>query len=538
MILELIEENKGKIALISGISALSGGANILLLKLATSYAVQIENLMSAIVYYWWVLFLLIGFMFLSQYLLALLSAKIVFDLREKLTTSIANFSYEQLEKLGPHSLYTTLTDDITVINNWLGVIPILVYNATIVLLGLVYLSTMSVGLFLTVLGFLVCGILVSRFFIIKRGTDQFSKRRELQDTLFESYKSVIDGFKELNFNSKRQTQFHNQDLVAISNDYRTTTGKAAFYFTLANSWNAGMLFLAIGSVIFISRILFEGLSIDLLPFIIVVFYIMGPIIFLMNSWQNFAQASVAIRRLKKLQFEHKARQSTKTDFSVFKNLSIKSITYKYENNEVSEKFEFGPFDLNLKKGDIVFFVGGNGSGKTTAAKLLTGLYEPTDGKILLNDIPLSRDKIEWYNKYFSTIFSDYFLFDKVINKHGKEVDDILIADFIDKMQLSDKVTVENGKLSTIELSEGQKKRLALLVSYFDDAEIYIFDEWAAEQDPHFREYFYNDFLAFMKNCGKTVVVITHDDRYFHVADKIIKFERGKVISSDEVLAHV
>lgn len=538
MIFEIIQNNKKKIILISFISAMSGSANILLLKLATSYATKIEDVLTAIIFYWWALFLLVGLSFLSQYMLALLGAKITFEIREKLTASIANFSYEQLEKVGVHRLYTTLTDDITVINNWLSIIPLLVYNSTIVLLGLLYLGTMSILLFLIVIGFLFIGILVSRLFIIKRGESHFKKRRLIQDKLFECYKSVVEGFKELNFNKNRQDQFHAEELYNVSKQFKNATGKASFYFTLANSWNSGMLFLAVGSVIFMTRSLFNEMGMELLPFIVVVFYVMGPIVFLMNSWQNFSQATVVINRLKKLNFDHTKKIPISVAEDEFKHLSMKGVSYKYTSENISESFDFGPFDLEVERGDIVFFVGGNGSGKTTAAKLLTGLYEPNDGIIKLNSIQLGRDKIDWYNKYFSTIFADYHLFSKVINKHGKNVDDKAIYQFIKKMQLEDKVTIEGGILSTLELSEGQKKRLALLVSYFEDAEIYVFDEWAAEQDPHFREYFYEKFLPELKKIGKTVIVITHDDRYFHIANKTVKFERGRVVAVEGEDNHV
>ncbi|MBL4602935.1 MAG: cyclic peptide export ABC transporter [Emcibacteraceae bacterium] len=537
MIFENIRKNKKKIVLISGISAMSGGANILLLKLATSYALRVDEILTAMIYFWWALFLMIVLGFLSQYLLALLGAQITYDIREQLTKSISNFTYEQLESVGTHRLYTTLTEDIAVINNWLGIIPVLVYNATIVLLGLAYLGTMSIGYLLTALGFLTLGILVSKLFIIKRGTAQFGKRRELQDKLFESYRAVIDGFKEFNFNQVRQKKFHKEDLASISTDFKSVSGKAAFYFSLANNWNAGMLFLSVGSVIFISHS-FIDLDVSVLNFIVVVFYIMGPIIFLMNSWQNFALASVAINRLKKLKFEQTKVGSTDIEHSDFKMLSLNNIFYKYNNEENSGTFEFGPFDLEIHKGEVVFFVGGNGSGKTTAAKILTGLYEPTIGNISLNNILLSREKMEWYNSYFSTIFSDYYLFNRIISKHGKQIDDNSITYFINKMQLADKVNVKDGELSTIDLSEGQRKRLALLISYFDDAEISVFDEWAAEQDSHFREYFYNEFLMELKCQGKTVIVITHDDRYFHVADKVIKFERGRIVGFNNEECHV
>jgi len=101
---------------------------------------------------------------------------------------------------------------------------------------------------------------------------------------------------------------------------------------------------------------------------------------------------------------------------------------------------------------------------------------------------------------------------------------------LDSLGLGSVVSVENGELSKITLSTGQRKRLALLQCYAEDREIFFFDEWAADQDVHFRDYFYCTLLPELKAKGKTVVAISHDDRYFHVADRVIKLDAGQIAS--------
>ena len=95
------------------------------------------------------------------------------------------------------------------------------------------------------------------------------------------------------------------------------------------------------------------------------------------------------------------------------------------------------------------------------------------------------------------------------------------------MQLSDKVRVVNDRWSTLELSTGQRKRLALVVSLLDHKPLLVFDELAADQDPEFRQFLYEELLPRLRSQGTTVIAATHDDRYFHVADKVIKMEYGK-----------
>jgi ABC-type siderophore export system fused ATPase/permease subunit len=175
---------------------------------------------------------------------------------------------------------------------------------------------------------------------------------------------------------------------------------------------------------------------------------------------------------------------------------------------------------------LLFVTGGNGSGKSTFAKLLTGLYTPAKGTITLAGQQINEQNQHWYRNYFSTIFSDFFLFSQVLDKQGELADDSQIEAILEKLQLSGKVTTDKGIISNTQLSQGQRKRLALLVSYMEDAPIYLFDEWAADQDPHFRHYFYHDLLPGLIAKGKTVIAISHDERYFHLADRVLKFDDG------------
>jgi ABC-type siderophore export system fused ATPase/permease subunit len=135
------------------------------------------------------------------------------------------------------------------------------------------------------------------------------------------------------------------------------------------------------------------------------------------------------------------------------------------------------------------------------------------------------------------VFGDFHLFSHVLDRSGHTPPDRQIEDWLRKLQLNSQVQVLQGVLSKLTLSTGQRKRLALLQCYAEDREICFFDEWAADQDVHFREHFYYELLPELKRRGKTLIVISHDDRYFHVADRIVKLEDGLVvtdISTDQV----
>jgi putative pyoverdin transport system ATP-binding/permease protein len=181
----------------------------------------------------------------------------------------------------------------------------------------------------------------------------------------------------------------------------------------------------------------------------------------------------------------------------------------------------------MKSGELIFIVGSNGSGKSTLAKLITGLYTPRSGQISLNGEPVNETNVEWYRQHFATTFADAYLFDSYLGFDNPHLDRE-IDKYLQEFQLDQKVSVNNGVLSTTSLSQGQRKRLALLTAFLEDRPIYLFDEWASDQDPTFREIFYEQMLIQLKNRGKLVIVITHDDRYFHLADRILQLNYGRV----------
>jgi putative pyoverdin transport system ATP-binding/permease protein len=208
-------------------------------------------------------------------------------------------------------------------------------------------------------------------------------------------------------------------------------------------------------------------------------------------------------------------------FLLFLVLIILGIfSYQYIGNQVN---------VNFKPGEIVFIVGGNGSGKSTLIKLITGLYTPDRGQILFNNIPVSDDDREWYRQQFSVIFYDFYLFDRLFGiKTNREIE---IQNYLALLEIDHKVTVKNGILSTTNLSQGQRKRLALLAAYLEDRPIYVFDEWASDQDPVFKEVFYKKLIPQLKNRGKTVIAVSHDDRYFEECDRLIKLDYGRVVEN-------
>jgi putative ATP-binding cassette transporter len=214
--------------------------------------------------------------------------------------------------------------------------------------------------------------------------------------------------------------------------------------------------------------------------------------------------------------------------SQFQEIRVEKMTLHYTDKKGQPLFSVGPLNLTIKPGETLFIVGGNGSGKSTFVKLLSGLYYPVTGCIYLDNKEIDYTNYQEYRELFSIIFTDFYLFDKLYGL--PTIDKERVKTLLQMMELDNKTNyLEAGKFSNINLSTGQKKRLALVVALLEDRPIYLFDEWAADQDPHFKKYFYEIILKNLKQQKKTIIVVTHDDKYFETADRILKMEYGQLV---------
>lgn len=541
MLLNLLNRYKLMILLASLLSMLSAISGIGIMALVNDQLADINN---GVASFKLGLTLLIGGIFtliifgvVSQYILTRLSASIVVKLRDDLVKRVLSTSYSCLEKIGGHRIYATITGDVRTISVALALLPLFAYNFTAVILCLAYMAYSSWKLFLVVTLLLSIAIVVAQV-ILQKGLKSFEFLRECDDELFSNYKALVDGGKELNINSNRKRFFYSEVINPTAKKIKKADIRAKMFFVYITNWTNATLFLAMGTVVFGSQFFFPDISAEVMVrFVLVMIYLIGPLSFLMDSFEEISNAVVANRKIASLNLSTETKEfeslnaSTVTDNSAWQELSLRQVTYQY-GSDGSNGFDFsiGPIDASFKRGEVTFITGGNGSGKSTFAKILTGLYNPTGGQICLDGIAVDLGREgESYKRNFTTIFSDFYVFDQVLDREGKLAKDSHVEYYLRRLNLEDKVTVNNGILSTTSLSHGQKKRLALLLSYMEDAPVCLFDEWAADQDPYFRGFFYQELLPELKRKGKAIIVISHDDRYFHLSDKLYKFETGKAV---------
>ena len=314
-------------------------------------------------------------------------------------------------------------------------------------------------------------------------------------------------------------------------EFRKQITKAMVKFINAFLIGESFLIIVLGAVGFgIPRMFPDISSFTLMSFIMILLYLIGPINGILNSIPTLTNIKISWDRIKGFEKDIPANiDPAILDKNYQKTTSIEAleahgIEYQYHDKKGDKSFSVGPIDFSARKGEITFIIGGNGSGKTTLAKLLTGLYQPGKGTVAIKNGGNDEQPL---GEYYSTVFSNFHLFNKLynVNLDGRDEE---IAAHLKTLQLEDKVNIEGNAFTTIDLSGGQRKRLALMLCYLENSPIYLFDEIAADQDPEFRKFFYRDLLPRMKAEGKIVIAITHDDHYFDVADKIVKLDMGKI----------
>jgi putative pyoverdin transport system ATP-binding/permease protein len=265
-------------------------------------------------------------------------------------------------------------------------------------------------------------------------------------------------------------------------------------------------------------------------YVVTIIFLLTPVRAILNSLPELLRANVALSKVRSLGLSLSNHKEAYPEIdpappAIWSSLVLKGIQHTYSGED--QQFVLGEIDLTFRPGELVMIVGGNGSGKSTLVKLLTGLYVPEKGSIQFDKQKISDRNREWYRQQFSVIFSDFYLFDRFLGLERPDLEK-QARSYLVQLQLKHKVRIKDGKLSTTALSQGQRKRLALLTAYLEDRPIYVFDEWASDQDPVFKEIFYAHLLPELRDRGKTVIAISHDDHYFNCADRIIKLDYGKI----------
>jgi putative syringomycin transport system ATP-binding/permease protein len=477
----------------------------------------------------------------SSLLPAYAAAKIMTSLRIALCKRILATPLEEIDKRGVPNVLTLLTNDIPQLTQTLLILPTILVQAAVFVFGIAYLAHLSWIVFFLTIGFMLVGVgLYSLFF--RKGM-RFSRKVRDEFAVFNEYThGLLFGIKELKLNSDRRRWFRRAAIDFSSKRMAKYNFIESIWFTCGGNVEQISFAILIGFLIFGAPSIEVLSAATLTACVLSIMYVMGPLTMLVSMAPHLGEGSIACERLAEFGFlinDPSERVLDRSQSSVKKQSSLKSwkkielqdVKVDYRGYNSPNGFELGPINMGLRSGELVFIVGGNGSGKSTLAKVLTGLYSPTQGRILLDAEPVNDGNRDLYQSLFAAVFTDFHIFNRVIGPREKPVNRVLAQEYLTRLGLADKVQISDKKYSTTKaLSNGQRKRLALLCAYMEDRPIYVLDEWAADQDPPFKKFFYEVLLPDLKSRMKCVIIITHDDQYFELADRIIKLRDGRVVS--------
>ncbi|MCB9048813.1 MAG: ATP-binding cassette domain-containing protein [Lewinellaceae bacterium] len=477
---------------------------------------------------------------------AVLVEAILNKIRYRLADKIRHAELATLEARGTSPFYARLGQDTVKVSNFTASVITAIQAVILIVFTTLYISTISIKAFVLVTIMLsVCFLVYSSRRKVFR--TMWLKLSEYETRFYEKLGHILDGFKEIKINrSKNESVL--QDFALVNEEMKDyKTGLVQAYIRLS-IFSQAFFFILLGSVIFVFPQFHEEYATNIIKITAAILFISGPFEIVLNGNQQLANANSSARNILELEaeLEEVLRQNEMTieaqnhpeafeELPFSDNIRFHNLSFAYPPVKGRDYiFEVGPIDLTIKKGELIFITGGNGSGKSTFLKLMTGLYQPKAGQILVDvdeagrpDTTVTPANYQQYRNLFTTIFTDFHLFDKLYGI--RETDPADINAVLKNMELpADKTTYRNGGFTNLRLSTGQKKRLALTTCIIEDKPIYIFDEVAADLDPEFRDKYYYQIIRELRARNKTVIVVSHDRYYWTVPDRLLEMANGKM----------
>ena len=467
------------------------------------------------------------------------SQDMTFDLEISLLKKLRHSQYQQFCNLGQEKIYTAFSDT-RVLASTPQVFMDILNSSVIILCGLAY------TFYITPLGglliFCLMNLLLITYLVRDKGIEKDLQRvRSLQNDQFRYLRDFIFGYRELKMSIERDYNIFFKFLRRNKEQhYSLSLGTSMKYM---NNELAGDLswYLVLGIIVFfLPRLLAIELT-ELVAVVVSILFLMKPVSALIRALPSLTRMKVAITRINDLnnslgtEASHREIDRKKVVNKNFESLRLEDITYCYPGTKADERFALGPLSLTIGKGEIVFITGGNGSGKTTFVNLTTGLLKPSGGAIYLNNVKVDEENMPYYRDCISAIFSDPYLPSENYNNFDFKADEPGLEEFVRRLKLENVFRTNGNNWVNVNLSKGQQKRVCMIAALMENREILVLDEWAAEQDPGFRRYFYETMLPAFKSEGKTVIAVTHDDAFFHCADRVLKLDYGKISEKANVM---
>jgi putative pyoverdin transport system ATP-binding/permease protein len=485
------------------------------------------------------LFLVALFLFMrsQQYVTITATAEIeaiIHKLRLRIMDMIRRSELLEMEKIGRARIVAAVTSDTAVLTQASNMLCFTVQGAVLIFFVGLYVAYLSLTAFiLTVV--IVTGAATIFHYKNRRLSEQKGESAAWERRLFDRLTDFLDGFKEVRLNAARSDDLF-ADALEVSKtaaNIKIRTQAETFKMIVTSQIS---MYVLLGAVVFIAPNLSNSLGgASIAKTTTALLFVVGACFGLVQSIPILLNANAAANRIDRLEQALQSILIPRERPAIgaprrFERIEMHNIVFRYTDRFSDTVFKIGPIDFTLHAGELVFITGGNGSGKSTFLRVLSGLYPPDSGEILLDGRPVTNANRDEYRELVSGIFFDYHLFKRLYGIPDADAADVnrLLALF----RLADKTALTDGEFRTLDLSGGQRRRLALIVSLLEKRPIMLLDEWTAEQDPEFRRKFYDELLPEMLRAGATIVVITHDDRYLdelRLPARRIRMDEGRIV---------
>lgn len=458
------------------------------------------------------------------------------DLLVRIANKVRRSELPVVERIMEDGTYHSIAHDTTVISQATLFLINSAQQSIMLVVALLYIAFISPVVFVIALVGVGLGVLLYHLHthLLLR---EIGAQKQAETGMVRALEHVFNGFKEVRLNARRSIRIR-EWLNSIGDDLYQTRVRTNTHYCTELMFADVFFYLLLAAVVFIVPEYCRSSVPQTLMSVAAILFIIGPLQSIVSSGPVFMRASVAIENFAKLERELDAAlknfagtADVEPERPSFANITLSNVVYRYprradDSGDPNDNFQVGPFSLDIQRGETLFLVGGNGCGKTTLLKVLTGLYQPTEGALLVDGQEVTPHTLSEYRNRFSAIFSDFHLFDRLYGY--EDADPARVEKLLQRMAIAEKTAFHDGQFSTLKLSTGQRKRLAMVTALLEERDILVFDEWAADQDPLFRAYFYETLLAAFKDQGKTVIAVTHDERYWDLADRIVRLDYGKL----------
>ncbi len=515
-------------------ASLAGLANVMLLVTINIAADQIVNKGAEIRLAF--LYVAVFCLFLHAKRYALTQATIAIEnaishVRVRIADKIRHSELRFIETIGFSHMYEPLSKDTNLIAQTAISLVMSGQSIVVLLFSSVYLAFLSpLSLWITLI-FITCAIVLYLSYY-KEISFELQKASDQETNFFNTFEHIRSGFKEIKVNRKKNNAvFQHLNEISQETSELKISGSLKAITTTMFGQVASYLLLAV--LVFILPIFSPTDTDDLFKITATILFLIGPVNEFAGMIPMATKADIAVTNLYQLEKrldeerEKHPKAVTSPPFDEFQKIKLENLSFCYKDDADKVLFSINSVNQTIQQGELIFIVGGNGSGKSTLLKLLSGLYYPETGAVYIDEKKMDIFNYQSYRELFSIIFTDFHLFDRIYGID--DLDEARINKLLRLVELDKKVQYIDGKFSNLNLSTGQKKRLAFITAVLEDKPIYIFDELAADQDPLFRKRFYEKILPDLQEQGKTIIAVTHDDHYFHLADRIMKMEYGKLV---------